>query len=407
MGKLKPIGSEKLEGTEKILRMIELSTYKLNTPKPINETKSNEYKKLLADGSTYHIVREKNGYIIKKGLNESNSVYIEPIKNRKYYPSYSQALKRLNIIANEVSRYEGYDRNISLFLEDDREVEFYLTTEQEETPGAEPAVPAPDGGVPPSPEGGTPPPPPSPEGEIPPAPEGEEMPDMGDEGMDTEPSDEGEEEEVTFKTIQKATGKLAQKIRTFLSDEENEMSSKDIKYVINSVLSALNLEDLDEDDMDEIMNRFEGGGEEEGMEDEEMPEPEGEMPPAPESEMPPAPEGEMPPAPPAPPAGGEMTEFYPKHGARDKRKEYFDENEMFTESSVDRVLNRYFKTNKEKPQNIDRVLSFSQSYIQENTVKSFLKKYPKAQFLGKSEKNNLIFSLNETKIKITPKGNVL
>ena len=59
MGKLKPIGSEKLEGIDKISRILELSNYKLNIPKSINEDKSVEYKKTLTDGNTYHIVKEK------------------------------------------------------------------------------------------------------------------------------------------------------------------------------------------------------------------------------------------------------------------------------------------------------------------------------------------------------------
>ena len=36
---LKPIGSEKLEGMEKIQRIMEITRYKENTPTPINEDK--------------------------------------------------------------------------------------------------------------------------------------------------------------------------------------------------------------------------------------------------------------------------------------------------------------------------------------------------------------------------------
>ena len=43
MGNLKPIGSEKLQGMDKINRMIEISRYNENIPQPINEDKSNEY----------------------------------------------------------------------------------------------------------------------------------------------------------------------------------------------------------------------------------------------------------------------------------------------------------------------------------------------------------------------------
>ena len=77
MGKLKPVGSEKLEGMDKISRIMEIAKYKEHIPQPINEDSSREYKITLADGYNYEIVKEKNGYVIKKGLNES----IEKVKS--------------------------------------------------------------------------------------------------------------------------------------------------------------------------------------------------------------------------------------------------------------------------------------------------------------------------------------
>ena len=49
---------------------------------------------------------------------------------------------------------------------------------------------------------------------------------------------------------------MAQKLRVFSSDEENKMTSNDTKYVINSVLSALDLNSLEEEDKEEIMSKF-------------------------------------------------------------------------------------------------------------------------------------------------------
>jgi hypothetical protein len=86
MGNLRPIGSEKLDCMDKINRIMEIARYKEHIPQPINEDSSNEYKITLADGINYQIVKEKNGYVIKKGLNESID-YLEPMKNRKYYSS--------------------------------------------------------------------------------------------------------------------------------------------------------------------------------------------------------------------------------------------------------------------------------------------------------------------------------
>ena len=86
---LRPVGSEKLEGMAKIQRIMEIARYKENIPTPINEDKSTEYTKTLADGKNYQIIKERNGYVIKRTINESTEEYdyLEPMKNRKYYSS--------------------------------------------------------------------------------------------------------------------------------------------------------------------------------------------------------------------------------------------------------------------------------------------------------------------------------
>ena len=83
---------------------------------------------------------------------------------------------------------------------------------------------------------------------------GDEELDMGDEEL-TMDDEEGEEEEMEgfMKPIQKLTGKLGQKLR----DAAEELGSADIKYVINSVLSAVDLDSLDGEDRDDILARFE------------------------------------------------------------------------------------------------------------------------------------------------------
>ena len=99
MADLKPIGSEKLEGTDKLKRIMEIANYGRTSSQEINEsTGSVDYTIQLADGNFYGIVKEKNGYIVKKGINESELEYSEPMKNRKYYSSYSQAMKKVNLI---------------------------------------------------------------------------------------------------------------------------------------------------------------------------------------------------------------------------------------------------------------------------------------------------------------------
>ena len=243
MADLRPIGSEKLQGQDKINRILEIARYKETTPSSINETSRVEFGKTLADGVQYEIIKEKLGYIIKKRIDESLD-YIEPMKNRKYYKSYSQALKRMNLLAGELNRLNENEDEVSMFTLKEQK-KFTLKLPKQEVPTPEPA--------------------PAPEPEAAPADDMEMDVDLnmdneaGDETMDmemdTETPEMGAEEEVDFRVVQKLTGKLGQKIRTM--NDSVGMTSEDIKYVLNSVLSALDLEKLDDEDKEDIMAKLE------------------------------------------------------------------------------------------------------------------------------------------------------
>jgi hypothetical protein len=463
MGKLKPIGSEKLTGTEKIQRMIEISRYKENVPNSINEDKSIEYSRILPNGINYQIVKEKNGYVIKKSLTEntSNLEYIEPLKNRKYYSSYSQAFKRLNLIVKEINLSLGNKKNISLFEAADEATKYILkfdeTNEQEnpEVANQAPQQPAPQQ------------PAPAPAAQ-PAGVEGQEpQPDMtgddtsttpdvdqnfemgGDEvSQDSEeqqsPETQAEEEPLTFKTIQKFTGKLTQKLRDFSANEENQMSSKDIKYVINSVLSALDLNSLSEEDKEQIIGKFESpeqvgdeetGNEEVGYEetgDEEIGNTETDD----ENAQ------EMTPQAPEAPQTGEMSEDfddifvdyvknkaienlqkkYPKTtkfvkkftGNDDENNNQDDEigemmENLFSESKVEKVLEKYFTSDSKKIKNniSTKIRNNSSNIIQEVKAKKMIEKYPKAKFLGKTKNSTLVFEINQTKVGVTKNGRII
>jgi len=258
MGDLRPLGSERLEGTDKIRRIMEIARYNEVQPTSINENKTSEYVIQLADGKFYGIIREKSGYIVKKGLTESVLDYAEPMKNRKYFNSYSQAMRKINLIAGELNRLHEYTEGINLIGE---EKKFILKTPKPEVPAedptAEPAMELPSSM------------------DTPELPTSEPTSDTGledlDLGLDMDMSspegDEemsmdldtemtpGDEEELSFKSVQKLTGKLGQKIRTL--DGQQGMSSEDIKYVLNSILSALDLSKLTEEDYDDVMTNFE------------------------------------------------------------------------------------------------------------------------------------------------------
>ena len=413
MSKIKPIGSEKLQGIEKLQRIMEIARYKEAIPNSINETSSIDYRITLADGNTYEIVKERLGYIIKKSINESVSDYIDNIKNRKHFSSYSSAMRKLNLMAGEINRVNGISEGISLFTEDKK---YMLKAPQPkvEAPTETPSdLPPPE----PSPE---PSPAPAPEDssldmgpssdEMPSSPEGEEtdmdLPDTED--MGGEPSEGGEGEPVTFKSIQKLTGKLAQKIRDYSGNEE-ELSSKDVKYVINSILSSLDLNSLDEEDKEEILTRFDGeeesdyGMEDMGSEDEESDEFDIDSEEETSTEEEPKPE--------------EMGEA-----------DYLDGmfSKVFGESQVDKILKRYVVVNenekkfveeKKKEQKvisesrkakytkeIERLsLTESQSEISKKIVNNF----PFITFVGKTNKGNLVFENNNKQLKVSPQGNIL
>jgi hypothetical protein len=424
MGKLKPIGSEKLQGIDKLNRILEIARYKETTPNPINEDKSVDYSKTLSDGNKYHIVKEKNGYVIKKSLNESMDLdYIEPMKNRKYYSSYSQAFKRLNLIAKEININEGHTGNVNLFegeVDEKASTKYILKfgeTKEQSAPAPAPA-PAPE----PSPE-------PSPEPDLSDVPMDEPSPEDVDTEIDIDVEDD-DNDMVTFKTIQKLTGKLAQKIRTLNDSEEQQMSSKDIKYVINSVLSALDLNNLEEEDMEDVINKLEGSEEEEGMNDQMMGDDEEPIDVEMDTDVPtePSPEGEM---------GENMnpeefvdnlfSDLEENDDVETKESKHMQKigdmiESLFTESKVDNILKRYFVTTESekkqinekrqkvvenKNKTINKVKLISETISQEVMAKKVVNKYPNAKLIGKTKSNSLVFETNNKQIKVNTKGEIL
>ena len=421
MADLKPIGSEKLQGQEKLARIMEIARYKEASPSTINETAKDEYSRTLADGNEYHIVKEKVGYIIKASINESLE-YIEPMKNRKYYSSYSQALKRLNLMAKEMNVLYENEEGIELFGEQKKFV-LKTPTPPAPEPAPEPAaeLPTPPAAAEPAPEGG----------------EDDLMPDMGDLGSeepmgdemgDIEPAEPDDNEEVTMKTIQKLTGKLGQKIRV-LNDSVG-MTSDDVKYVINSVLSALNLSLLDENDRQDIMDRLEEApesseepiGDEEPMGDDMGMEPDlGSL--GGEEEPTPSPEGEMSEL---EEEGGPEKGYKPgsNHPFTNKVSKIMDS--VFAESKVDKVLKSYFtisesekkfKKDVEVEKHIDKqnhikktisqIKKLSESVEQEMASTFIVKENTDYRLIGKTNKNNLIFENEGIEIKVTAKGEIL
>ena len=442
MGGLRPIGSEKLNGMDKIRRIIEIATYDVNKNSPLTEDKENVYSVKFADGIDYVITKEN---------------YLQNIQERKYYSSYSQALKRLNLMAKETNTLYGNKKGTPLFEESEKK-KYYLDLgnkkkeeippataplEEQGDPALDPTIPqitAP--AVPVDPAAMAPA---VPEPGLEPGLEGAEdmgMEPEGDMGLEPEGDEEGKKEEITFKLIQKLTGKLAQKLRSY--GEDKEMSSDNIKYVINSIISAIDVDSLDEEDIEEIISRLEGE-EEEDVEGEEMDlegeEPMGGMGPEPGLEgPPPSPEGTM-----APPAGEMAEEFKNLSDAfvnkfkgaytsvikdkmseddrRNKRRKKHMYSETFGESTVDNIISKYFDIKEDeylikeeetikniefiKRKNTSEIKRLSESLRQERLALKFIEKFPKAKLIGSTTKKNLVFKQGLTERKITPDGKIL
>ena len=416
MGDLKAIGSEKLQGQDKLRRIMEIARFNETIPTTINETSKTEFNKTLSDGNNYEIVKERQGYIIKKAISESETDYIEPMKNRKYYSSYSQALKRLNLVAGELNRINENEEGTSMFGEQKR---FTLKTpkpkevaapvEAAVPPMAPPPVPAPE--LPASPVGGE---------EMDFSMDSEEMGPEGDVEMDTDVDmevDGGDDEQVTFKTIQKLTGKLTQKIRTL--DNEEGMTSEDIKYVINMVISSLDLNSLSEEDRDDIMDKLEGQEEDLGgddmdgedlTDDSEVEDIQADM----DIPM----EGEM-----------EEGDYYENEDMEEEDMDYGNGaiiDSIFGESKVDKVISKYFEiSKKEIVENQERnakkklskiaevrkqmkeVVKLTETIEQELASQNFLTKNATAKIVGVTNKKNLVFENKGKQVRITPEGQIL
>jgi len=415
MSELKAIGSEKLTGQNKLSRIMEIARFNEVIPSKINETSNSEYSISLSDGYKYEIVKERQGYIIKKNINESEADYIEPMKNRKYYSSYSQALKRLNLLTKEVNRINEQEEETSLFGEQKK---FTLKLP---TPAPAPEVAA----APPA----EPPAVPSPE--LPPSPDmgadtgmgadmgGEDVnvdmnADMGGEDVNVDVNDdmavdagsEDSEEQVTFKTIQKLTGKLTQKIRTL--DNQDGMTSEDIKYVINMVLSSLELSTLSEEDKEDIISKFDEDSEDLGGDDmggEDMTD-DSEVEDI-QTDMDVSVEGGD---------GSEMTEY--GNGAI--------MDSIFKESKVDKVISKYFEVTKQEiresadkkaqkqikiksdvKKKMGSVIKLTETIEQELAAKKFLEKNSNYNFIGITNKKNLVFENNGRQKRISTEGIVI
>lgn len=236
MGELKPIGSEKLKGDAKLRRILELTYYNSID----NSAKSSEVIKESSTG-VYGIVKEKDGYYIKRGLNEESLDYIGGLfmKNKNRCSSYGEALKKLEFLTEQENLQEAtkyiLKRPASMPkpAEQATEAPAPMPTNEPPAPAAtpDPTATAPDAGLTPGAD------------------------DSLGSDKDTENTPDAPEDPI--KIIQTKTGRLTQKLNQYKDDLESE----DMKYVLGMVMSAMDLDKMEEKDKDEMLNKLEGDDE--------------------------------------------------------------------------------------------------------------------------------------------------
>tara|TARA_B100002019_G_scaffold293387_1_gene320652 strand:- start:1035 stop:2825 length:1791 start_codon:yes stop_codon:yes gene_type:complete len=247
MADLRPIGSEKLPLDQKLQRIMEIANYGTQPKVETHKTASLEYNVTAADGNKYGIIRENSKYmILKEGSN--GYTYLDGMKNNSRYSfnSYSEALKKLNLLMKPINESYNNGKQFNLIGEQEEAgKKFVLKQPEAEVEDEEETFDFGD-------DAGTD--------------EGGETEDFSfddvEMGMDDDSGEEIEgsmEVEVTddedaTKAVQKLTGKLGQKLRDL---PETDMDADIIKYVLNSVISAVNLEKLSEEDKEEIVEKFE------------------------------------------------------------------------------------------------------------------------------------------------------
>ena len=409
MADLKPLGSERLVGQEQISRILEISNYG-SKPATLSESKSSkaDYSIQMADGKYYGIVKEKLGYVVKVGISESELDYNEPMQNRKHYKSFSQAMKKVNLIAGELNKLHENVEGVNIIGEQKK---FVLKTP---APKVDVDINVDEPSLEPEEDLGL-----DLDMDVDMDIDSEESVEDDDLDMDmdidSEEEDvdvdvEVEDEEGSFKTIQKITGKLGQKLRTY--DKNQGLSSEDIKYVLNSIISAVELERLSEEDKEDILANFE-----EEETDYDM---EGEVDIDVES------------------GDDELDLDMDLDMDLDSDESIEDEelseedgmstmvDEIFGESKVNKVLQKYFvvtegekkvteskkikKFLSEKINNISikkEIKRLSESVEQELTSEFIMKENTNIKFLGKTNKGNLVFESDKKQLKVTSKGELL
>ena len=273
----KNINPKSLKGKDKTNRIKDLMG-RMNTLNESTSLSELDLIKKAPNGVIYGVVRENHKYFIKTTEKKTGKLmaedfdYIGGLQNKfsEAYNSYAEVTKQLNLKFDMLNESFGIEDNVNIlesdgvafdggtgfgFVVEDEEVEKEEIVEEDEieeqeyklkvdapAPTEEPSMELPvedevDMGV---------------EDEV-----EDPMTDMGDEDPMGE---EGEDVDDTTKKIQKMTGKIGQMFRE-MDDVDTDLE----KYVINSVISALHLDQFSDEDIEDVISKLEGEDDEDDM----------------------------------------------------------------------------------------------------------------------------------------------
>jgi hypothetical protein len=99
--------------------------------------------------------------------------------------------------------------------------------------------------------------------------------------------------------------------------------------------------------------------------------------------------------------------------------------DIFTESKVDKIIEGYFKINEKEKQlieskkkqakiiaenkktKINKIKQLSESISQEVGARKLMEKYPNAKLVGKTNRLNLVFEMNDEQLRVNTKGQII
>ena len=98
---------------------------------------------------------------------------------------------------------------------------------------------------------------------------------------------------------------------------------------------------------------------------------------------------------------------------------------IFTESKVDKIIEGYFKLDAKEQQlleskkrqsklvtenkkaKINKIKQLSESISQEVGARKLMEKYPNAKLVGKTNRQNLVFEMNDEQLRVNTKGQII